>query len=77
MRKIDKKGIGPNEYIRLSDFNVDIDKKELIIFDKEKKQLLSYDFNGNFISTISLDFWAIKFKKVSKEHIILFSGNET
>lgn len=77
IRKIDKKGIGPNEYIRLSDFDVDIDKKELIIFDKEKKQLLSYDFHGNFISTISLDFWAIKFKKISKEHIILFSGNET
>lgn len=76
IRKIDMRGDGPSEYTRLSDFDIDYEEKEIIVFDKGKKQLLFYDFQGNYIRKISLDIWAIKLKKISEGQHMLFSGNE-
>lgn len=77
VRKIDKEGLGPNEYTGLSDFDVDRENKQLIIFDKGKKQILYYDFSGHYIKSTSLDFWAIKLLNISSNQLLLFSGNES
>lgn len=52
--KVGAKGEGPNEYIVLSTFYVDNDKRQITIIDEFKNVLLNYDFTGEYISTVSM-----------------------
>jgi len=46
--KIDKRGKGPGEYNHLSDFLVDKDTRQLLIYDRIKMEVLFYDLDGEF-----------------------------
>lgn len=49
--KIGNKGEGPSEYIGLSTFYVNDIKKQVTIIDDFKNLLLSYDYDGKFLSS--------------------------
>ena len=46
--QIGSEGQGPQEYIKISSFFIDVAKQYVVITDDYKNVLLSYDFNGNF-----------------------------
>lgn len=77
INKIDRTGNGPEEYTRLSDFDINYSKREIAVLDKGLKQILFYDFEGNYIRNILFDFWAVKLKYLSDDKYLLYSGNET
>lgn len=77
IRKVDHSGSGPTEYTRLSDFDIDKKNNEIIIFDKGKRELLYYNFNGEYRKNVPLNFWAIKFKTSELPETVFYSGNET
>lgn len=54
--KIDNKGQGPKEYIRISSFEVDEINKRLILADSFSRRIFIYDDEGNQISVVNLDF---------------------
>jgi hypothetical protein len=76
LRKIERIGNGPEEYARLSDFDVDEKTNNIYILDKARKKILVYDFEGEYLRTFSTDFWATKLIKTDLEQIYLYSGNE-
>ena len=51
---IGNRGEGPSEYIKLSTFFLDDTKKQVTLIDDYKNLLLSYDFEGKFISSTSV-----------------------
>jgi len=54
IKKIDNQGKGPNEYIHISDFEIDTISKKLTILDPSYGALLEYNLNGDFKKRISL-----------------------
>lgn len=54
VNKINNQGQGPNEYIHISDFEIDTISKKLTILDPTNSTLHEYDLNGNFKKRISL-----------------------
>lgn len=52
--QIGEKGEGPDEYIVLSSFYIDNTKQQVTIIDNYKNTLINYDFNGKYLSTISV-----------------------
>ncbi|WP_085537480.1 6-bladed beta-propeller [Massilibacteroides vaginae] len=74
--KISDMGNGPNEYTRLSDFDVDETMKEIHILDKAQKKVLVYNYRGECLRSFPFDFWAIKLIMGENEKTYLYSGNE-
>lgn len=66
------KGLGPHEYINISDMIVE--NENIIINDREGQKLLFYDLNGNFIESFKHGLLAYNFTKVGDE-VFLNSGN--
>ncbi|WP_302559357.1 6-bladed beta-propeller [Phocaeicola coprocola] len=56
MTVIDKKGMGPGEYVQLGDFYTSSKERYVELLDPMKKKVMRYDFSGNFIKEISLPF---------------------
>ncbi|MDL2245608.1 6-bladed beta-propeller [Parabacteroides sp. OttesenSCG-928-J18] len=73
--KIDKKGNGPEEYSRLSDFDIDRKTKVVTILDAGKKQLLHYNFQGEYLGRTPIGLWAIKLLDRDNMYY-LYSGNQ-
>ncbi|MDR1592903.1 MAG: 6-bladed beta-propeller [Prevotellaceae bacterium] len=72
VRKIGKKGDGPEEYGRLRDFDVD---SEYIYMYDEQKRILKYDLQGNFIEKKRTPFSVSEFK-ILKNRKYLFALEE-
>ncbi len=65
-----QKGNGPNEYVRLWDF--DIDSNYVYLYDRAKKKMLYYDHQGRFIQRKTTAFIGDGFKTIN-EGRFLFS----
>lgn len=54
--KISKIGQGSGEYVSLSDFTINTDKREIYLLDAENRNILRFNIdNGEYISTINLE----------------------
>lgn len=73
--KLDRHGIGPEEYIHISDFLVDEDG-DIWILSRSGQCLYKYEWDGTLRDTIKLDFWASKMSLLDKENMLLYIGNE-
>ena len=71
---LDKKGIGPNEYIHIDDFQV-LDNGNILILSRSDKKIFEYDGVSNCINSIELDFWALNFY-ADGNNIYVYLGNE-
>lgn len=76
VHKIDKSGNGPEEYARLSDFDVDEEKGCIYILDKANQKIVTYNFQGECLNSFPIGIWAIKFVKDSQDQFYIYSGNE-
>ena len=56
IRKINKKGRGPGEYLSLNDVAVDVSNKRLIVHDDMAQKISIFTYKGEFIEKIRLDF---------------------
>lgn len=74
--KISRQGNGPGEYARISDFDINKQDNTITILDTGKKQLLKYDWDGNFIDRLSLNSWAIGLQLMNDSVSVLYSGNQ-
>ena len=52
--KIDDRGQGPEQYLNISDFEIDRQANKLLVLDSHRRELIEYDLNGNFLRRISL-----------------------
>lgn len=56
VNSIKNKGKGPNEYISINNFEIDIHHRKLLLSDSFSKRIFIYDETGNLQKTLSLDF---------------------
>lgn len=76
VKNIDRKGNGVGEYLGISDFYVDDNSKKIEVLDKRQKKILQYNHNGDYLSEIPLNFWAVKFTRDTNKDLFVYSGNE-
>lgn len=76
MHKISNIGNGPEEYARLSDFDVNESMKEIYVLDKSQQKIIVYNYQGEYLKTYPIDFWAIKVIIEGNDKLFLYSGNE-
>lgn len=74
--KLSRQGNGPDEYIRISDFEIHRDSRVISVLDTRKKQILEYSWEGYFLRKIDLDFWAIGIQPLDDSLCVLYSGNQ-
>ena len=53
---IGKKGKGPDEFIKISDFSIDESKKQILVTDVSRKRISFFDLEGKFINQSKLKF---------------------
>lgn len=56
LAKINDRGNGPNEYVRITGFEIDPVNERIIISDNFSRKLLIYDKEGKLINVIRIDF---------------------
>lgn len=54
LKKIDNKGRGPGEYLRIESIDINTEKEELMLVDGMSDKLFFYDLDGNFKSIHSI-----------------------
>ena len=74
--KVNHQGDGPEEYLRLSDFDICSKNETMHILDTRKKQILQYDMKGKFQNKKDINFWAIGMQLFNDSTSILYSGNQ-
>jgi hypothetical protein len=75
LSKVNKVGPGPDEYISISDFEVNIDGSVWIL-SRNNRTLYKYTWEGELIDNIKLNYWATKMFLISPEEMCLYIGNE-
>lgn len=74
IKNIGFSGRGPKEHIDLTDFSVDENNKNLVIYDNGSRKFIKYDLNGDFIGEINSKFSADNFE-VNDNFYYLFRDN--
>ena len=77
VRVINRIGGGVGEYVSIDDFQINEDKAEIILLDKNKRELLFYDFDGYFIRNLTIDFFVNSIMLYQKDKIVIDKGNYT
>lgn len=71
IKTIGQKGHGPNEFIYVTDF--DIDKEENIyLLDVDRKQILKYNSKAEFIENVRYDFFTSSFSYLGDDQFLFF-----
>lgn len=74
--KLSRQGNGPEEYLRISDFDIHRDSRVISVLDTRKRQILEYGWEGDFLRKADLDFWAIGIQPLNDSLCVLYSGNQ-
>ena len=74
IRKVGNKGIGPKEYVRLWDF--DVDSSYIYLYDRAKMQIQKYDLQGNFIEEKKTPFRLDGFKVLENQKYLFSLAKE-
>ncbi|MGM0635105.1 MAG: 6-bladed beta-propeller [Bacteroidota bacterium] len=74
VRKFDQFGEAPHEFLNLNDFDLDEKAKIIYLLSVDDRKLISYDFNGNFLNSIRLDFQAFQLA-VLDQKLLVFRGS--
>jgi len=73
MHKIGSIGSGPNEFQNIVDFEIDYLENSVVALDIDKRALLYFKPDGEYITTVSLPFQAYRFS-ILNNHIALYTG---
>ena len=72
LRKIQRKGRGPGEYITLTAFDILEEQKLLYVLDQQYQQIIIYDYDGRHVRTIHFDSWGVyDFAVLPSGHLLL------
>ena len=72
LRKIQRKGRGPGEYLELSAFDIDPEHRLLYILDRQSNLIIIYDFEGKFERRIQLESWGVtEFAVLPGGHLLI------
>jgi hypothetical protein len=63
IRKIGRRGNGPNEYLDFEDFQLDENQKKIYLHDRTRQRMMVYNLEGNVISTMNKPMWIDSFCK--------------
>ena len=74
IKKIAGQGKGPGEYAYLTNATVDKKGKRLFILDDFSSHLLTYDFEGNYLESIKLDFKALDLEYLGNDKLVFYCG---
>jgi len=61
---LDAQGQGSGQFQRMTDFEIDTEKKELYIFDELSYKVITYTFDGSFIREDKVGFFAFNLAKI-------------
>jgi len=77
LRKINRRGQGPEEYLTISAFVLDEDNNEIIIRDITSRKILVYDLNGKFKRNIGNEENNMIFamRNFDREHLICHNND--
>lgn len=73
--KIQKNGPGPDEYISISDFQIDADSTVWIL-SRNSKCLYKYSWENELIEKIQLNNWVSNIYLIDSDNMMLYNGNE-
>jgi hypothetical protein len=74
VRKIGARGNGPGEYSMLWDF--DVDKDNIYLYDRAKKNILIYSMDGRFVTSKPLPFRIKSLKVLPNTHFLFAAEKE-
>lgn len=72
IRKIDRSGRGPGEYLNIRRIDLDPVKRQIIIFDPGAG-ILRYNLNGDFVSKVPYEYYALDFALLPDGGYVLFN----
>jgi len=70
--KINKRGTGPGEYVKLAGFTLDTDREHLLLHDTSTKQVLRFGPDGEFIESHRIEFQAYRFSYISDGYFAFY-----
>lgn len=76
IKNIGQKGQAENEYTGITDFIVDEPSKLIDILDSKQKKILSFDYDGNYIKSSSIESSARQLHRLDSKTTLTYSGNE-
>lgn len=65
-------GEGPEEIKRIGAWCIDSYQKHICIFDKGDMKLKEYDYSGNYISSLPMEYFLLDMVKLEKEDMVCF-----
>lgn len=74
INRIGERGNGPGEYLRITDFEIDKEKQQILILSEPNRALFIYGLNGNFVKRLNLDFFVNGFV-LSKNNTYVFMSS--
>lgn len=74
IRKIDRSGQGPLEYIRINSIEVDYQQKQLILSDSFSRRIFLFDEYGELLKVLNLEFIPDFIKSRNGEFLNFYSG---
>lgn len=75
IRKVGSNGRGPGEYVHIFDITVDNKQEVVYILSTRTKDLLSFDFRGNFIKSFKLQESSLEFIADTSNHLLFQMSN--
>ncbi|SFG78533.1 hypothetical protein SAMN04487988_10839 [Algoriphagus hitonicola] len=72
---LEKSGEGPREFLEIYDFDIDREKKQILLFDGKLSKVLFFDFNGKFIEELKIPVRAQNFRKLKTDDYLFFTAN--
>ncbi len=63
--KIQNTGLAEGEFTNINDVTYNSFQKEIKIFDSDRKKIISYDINGNFVKEISTELFFTRFFSIN------------
>ena len=68
---ISAQGRGAEEYLQISDFDINPKTRAISILDPGKKKVIDYTFNSEYLSDFEVNIWAKEFKYLETENCLL------
>ncbi len=72
--KILKIGQGPGEYVQLDFFDIDREKKQIVLTDLMNYWIMRYDLEGNYISRQKIPYWSEGVAPIHNKGIALYAN---
>lgn len=72
---LEKSGEGPREFLEIYDFDIDREKKQILLFDGKLSKMLVFDFSGRFIEEFKIPIRAQNFRKTFTDEYLFYTAN--